>query len=283
MTEMLEQKQFAENKQSSAGAGLFLMVIVLIGLAIRVDIAVRVGMISRDGATFIWYARALGEHPLTALRGHDQHPLYPAMILATHGLLGPVRALFPQSVLLNDAVIGWQTAAMLATLLSGLAVVVVMYFVAKELFGRGVGLWAAGLTALAAEFCQLSADALSDMTHLAPFLFSLAVVVRGMRSGSLWTLAGGGALSGLAFLCRPEGAEVAAAACVVAMTMRGWNWRDRLAIAAAVGVGAAAVASPYMIVTGWLDPQETGERICEPSPKASGINFRGRANSGRST
>src|SRR4029079_4123381 len=80
------------------------VLVLAIALPIRVYLAVTAGMISRDGATFIWYAQDLAREPLAALRGHDQHPLYPALILAVHALLGHIHALAPGVSRLNDAV-----------------------------------------------------------------------------------------------------------------------------------------------------------------------------------
>jgi hypothetical protein len=90
------------------------------------------------------------------------------------------------------------------------------------------------------------------MTHLALYLAALACAVRGLRRRSVAALAWAGGLSGLAFLCRPEGAEVALGTFVVALTAAGWSWRDRLRCAAAVCMAALLVASPYMLVTGSL-------------------------------
>ncbi len=225
-------------------------------------------MISRDGATFIWYAQALDADPAAAMKSHDQHPLYPALILGAHKLLSPVRHFWPRGAV-SDAVLGWQIAGMLVTLVAGLATVAAVYTLTRSLFDAATALWAALLAAAAAELCQLSADVLSDMPHLALYLFALTCGVLGFRrQRPAWWFAAGG-LSGLAFLCRPEGAEVAVAGAVTLLTARGWRWVFRIRALALVSIGALLVASPYMLLTGTLirkkPLQEFVARVAHPS------------------
>lgn len=242
-------------------------VVLFAALPVRLYLALTATMVSRDGVTFIWYAQGLERDPLATLRDQDQHPLYPALVLGAHELLqagksAAARMLPSAGPALDDPVRSWTLAAMSVTFIGGLAVIVAVYALAARLFDRGVGLLAAAMAALAAEYCQLSADALTDMPHLTLYLFALYAGLRGIqaaRSGAsvwprTWTwFAGAGVLSGLAFLMRPEGGEAglvcAAGAIVLA---RGWHPRRRLAAAACVALGAAAVASPYMVVTGKL-------------------------------
>ncbi len=231
-------------------------VVVLIAWPIRLFLVTSAAMISRDGAGFIWYAQDLAVDPVAEMRGQAQHPLYPAMILGMHRVFDGVAATMspaPLHRLLADPVESWQTAAMLVTLLGGLAVVVAVYALARVLFGPRIGLIAAVLAAGAAEFCQLSADALSDMPHLAVYLFGLAAGTHGVKRRCHGWLALAGGLSGMAHLIRPEGAEVAVALCAaVVWQARSWGYRRVIAGLLSVGLPALAVAAPYMVVTGKL-------------------------------
>lgn len=239
-----------------------LAIVVLIALPIRIYLAARAAMISRDGAVFIWYAQDLADHPITEMQEQAQHPLYPAMVLAGHGAVRGLRAMGVATDALADSVRSWSLAAVAVTLIGGLAVVIATYVLASSVFDRRIGLIAAGLAATAAEFCQLSADALTDMPHLAIYLFAMAAAIRGIRDRRMYWLLVAGALSGAAFLIRPEGAEVAVAAVVVlALPAKGQTWRQRLIGVAVLGLGAGLVASPYMLATGKLVKKKSVPRL----------------------
>lgn len=229
-----------------------LLITLLIGLPIRLIVVDRAAMVSRDTVTFVWYAQALAEDPLAAMRQHDQHPLYPASVLAAHGVVQRL-GILPET-LRSDPVRSWTTAAIAVTLLGGLAVIVAVYLLAAGLFDPQTGLVAALLAAAAAEFCQLSGDGLTDMPHLAVYLLAIWAGLRGFQSGHAGWFLGVGALAGIAYLIRPEGAEpavVTAALLVVPYVCR-LGWRQRLLGLMCVLVGSALVASPYMIATGKL-------------------------------
>lgn len=226
-------------------------IVVLIALPLRLLVWSRAAMISRDGAGFIRYAQALSEDPIQTIRSHDQHPLYPALVLGMHGALAPARAMWPHSAV-ADAVTGWELAAKLVTLLGGLGVVLAMYAFVRALFDHRTGLYAAVLTAGAAEFCQLSVDALSDMPHLVLYLLSLACATKGLRRSCDACFWMAGLLSGAAFVTRPEGAETALACALIALTVREWLWTRRVRAVAAVAIGAMLIAGPYMLITGHL-------------------------------
>ncbi|MEP0841643.1 MAG: phospholipid carrier-dependent glycosyltransferase [Phycisphaerae bacterium] len=249
-----------------------LAVVLCVGLSIRLYLALTAALLSRDGVTFIWYAQKLSADPAGAMRAEKQHPLYPAMILGAHRVIQAAGGMFrPLSgsvgAVLDDPVRCWTLAGMSVTLAGGLAVIVAVYALAALLFDRRVGVIAAGLAALAAEFCQLSADALSDMPHLALYLFSLCCGVRALRSdaarepggnargcsprAALGWLFLAGALSGLAYLVRPEGSGAGLVAAIGTLIWaRTWPPRRRLAGCAVVCLGVALMACPYMIVTG---------------------------------
>jgi len=241
--------------QASAGRRghlwVLLAIVVLIALPIRLYLAIDAAMLSRDCTVYIWYARHLADDPIAAMRSQSHHPLYPIMILAGHQIYEGLGALLPG--LPTDPVLSWQATAMAVTFISGLAVVMAVYALACVLFDRRIGLIAALLAAVAAEFCQLSADGLTDMPFLTVFLFGTTACILGLRKQSYGFLAAAGCLSGLAYLIRPEGAEVAVCGFfAVACFASGWTWRKKLIGLAVISLSAIAIASPYMAVTGKL-------------------------------
>jgi len=237
-----------------------LAVVFLMALPIRLYVAANAAMISRDGVTFIWYAQRLANGPVDQMRVQDQHPLYPVLVYSAHGAIRVVQKIIPG--FLSDPVVSWPVAAMSVTLVGGLLVVVAGYCLAAVLFDRRVAILAALLAALAAEFCQLSADALSDMPHLALYLFSMAAGIYGVERIRYRWLFAAGILSGLAFLTRPEGAE-AAVALTGGLLLVGvkLSVRQRVFGALAVIIGAAMIASPYMMVTGKLVQKKSLDRF----------------------
>jgi len=249
-----------------------LAIIVLAALGVRLFVGLRAEMISRDGAKFIWYAQGLSRQPLAEIRARDQHPLYPTLVLGVHRALEGLRPLC--GVVPADPVRSWPLAAVIVSLGGGLAVVVAVYLIAGSLFDARIALIAALLAAATAEFCQLSADALTDMPHLAVYLFAMVTGIRGVRDRKRIWLFIAGVLSGAAFLIRPEGAEVAVVVVVgVALLARGFPLRDRVIGVLAVCIGAAIVASPYMALMGKLVPKKSvthmlwGSRAEQTSPK----------------
>lgn len=253
--------------------GLLLAAIVLLGLPIRLLIAQRAAMVSRDTVTFIWYAQALADNPREAMRNHAQHPLYPAMVLGAHKLFTHL-PLVPAAVR-DDPVRSWTVPAVAVTMLGGLAAIIAVYLLATALFDRTIGLVAAVLTAAAAELCQLSADGLTDMPHLAVYLTALWAGLRGFQTGRYGWFACVGVLAGTAYLLRPEGAEpaVVVAVLLVVPWIGGFSWRKRLLALACVLIMSAAVASPYMLATGKLVQKKSIWRFLESdqTSTASGL------------
>ncbi len=236
-------------------AAYALLAILFAALAVRLYVAATAAMISRDGTVYIAYAKQLATHPLEEIRRQPHHPLYPAMLLGAHRLLDELRRLpgAADEAVFADPVLSWQAAGMAVTLVGGLAVVIASFTLGSVLFNRTVGLLTSLLAAMTAEFCQLSADVLTDMPHLAVYLFAAAAAVRGLRDGRAGWMFVAGLLSGTAFLLRPEGAEVAVVAAAGALVVvRDRPWRRRLAFVVAVSIGAGLVAAPYMVVTGKL-------------------------------
>lgn len=232
-----------------------LLLIVLAALAVRLVVATRSVMLSRDAVGFIEHAQALAADPLGTLRTEEQHPLYPALAWAAHAAIEHTPGM-PEG-LRQDPVRSWTLAVLGVSMIGGLGVVLAAYALAAQLFDRRAGLIAAALAAGAAEFCQLSADGLTDMPHLALFLLAVAAAVWALRSGRLVGLIGVGLLSGVAFLTRPEGAEPAVVtAALLLVAPRTWRWPKRAGGVACIVVSAAVVVSPYMWITGKLVPKK---------------------------
>lgn len=229
----------------------------------RLVLALLMPTISRDGVLFCWYARDLGERGLALLRAdaYDQHPLFPALILALH------RAM--RACGFTDSPLLWQAAGQSASILSGLLLVCVTGWLAwrlhRALFPernpQQTALWAMALTAALPLNTWLSADVMSDELHAALYLLSIVLLLdlRSLPNGLL-----GGACSGLAFLTRPEGASVALVA-TAALTLRALGERRGrpFALAGGVALGAAITAGPYMLYIGGVSTKADKQTVNE--------------------
>lgn len=218
-----------------------LLAAVLVGGAIRLYLAWTATVISRDGCEYAAMARRMtvnwrGEIP------HDYPLGYPALILATHAALGDSLAV--------DPVITWQRCAQLVCVISGVACIPLVYWLGRRLLNVRCALAAAWIWALLPHAARISADALTDMPHLALVLASMALAIIGLRRRSLVSLVLAGLFSGAAFTMRTEAIEPALVAIALAMIRRraavGW----RLAAAAAVAAGFAMTGGSYIALEG---------------------------------
>lgn len=273
-----------------------MLAIVLLAGLWRIALAVAMPCISRDGVTYITLARMLEDRGVSALRApeFDQHPLYPAALLGAHRLARVFGA--------TDSPLSWQRAGQTVSVFCGCLAVLATGMLARRLASRlygpptdsstgyasrqAAGVWSVGLGALLPLSAYLSADVMSDTLHLALFLAAAGMAVapptmlRGVAAG---------ALSGLAFLVRPEGAVIAATAIAALLTSarraatpvsgpkpddgpdafrvdrKLEPWRQRASCALAVVVGFCLVAGPYWIALGQfstkLDKQTVEEFV----------------------
>lgn len=209
--------------------------------------------LSRDGVTYCWLARDLATHGTAALRGPDfqQHPLYPAMIAATHVLLRAANQPDGPELWARAGQVVAFFAGMLVVLLTGRLAAAISHALALPQSRRGIELLAMAFAAVLPLNLWLSADAMSDMPHLAFYLASVLLLV---RLETAWLALGCGLCSGLAFLVRPEGALVALVA-VVVVAARRLPLRRAAVQGSAVLLGFLLMAAPYWIAAGKLTPK----------------------------
>lgn len=239
-------------------------IILPVALAIRLYLILTCTIVSRDTVTFVRYAQYLGQSPVAAMRANDQHPLYPTLVLGLH----QVRRMLGAA----DGPASWALSAQIVACIGGLACVVAVYLLARQLFDERVACLAALFMVFLPEGCQYSADGLSDMPHLAIYLFALTAAVRGFDRASIGYLAAAGLLSGLAYLTRPEGLGVAAVTCLALVRFpRTWSFRKRMPVAFCTLAAFLVMAGPYSVVTGKVVPKKSLKKLfhLEASLRAS--------------
>jgi 4-amino-4-deoxy-L-arabinose transferase-like glycosyltransferase len=225
-----------------------LALLLVLSTALHAWLITHTTVISRDTIGFVRYARMLERLPWTeALPNLEQHPLYPAAVLA---------ASLPLRHFLGDTnVSAFVLASQLVSALGGILLTIPMYYLGRELFDRRVAFWAAALFQCLPVCAQITSDGLSDGLFVLLLATALLLAVRALRHGSVVQLALCGLASGLAYLARPEGLLVTAAALLVLGSMQlvpreRWPWRRALAGSAALLTGAAVMAGPYMAIIG---------------------------------
>ncbi len=198
-----------------------LSICVVLALALRALASARSAVIFNDGPTFLALARAFAHGEFAAALGHPFHPLYPISIALLHRLFS-----LPE----GDALL--LTAKTVSVFSGGLAVACLWSWL-RSAFGRRAA--AVGALALAVHpgAVGLSADVQSDGLYLALFLAAVAALWRALVSNSAWRAGAAGALSGLAYLTRPEGLGVVVVGASIGVWFAGMSATGERLLAAA--------------------------------------------------
>ncbi len=236
-------------------------IVLAIGGAWRLLMAMLMPVLSRDGVTFCWYARSLGEQGLEYLKdpSAQQHPLFPAL------LVGVQRAVL--AVGAPDDPLTWQRCGQAIALVSGIAVILLSGSLARRLVQRlelpldagRAGICAMLLAALLPLNVWLSADVMSDQLHLALYLGAACLLVNlsdGRRTAAV------GALAALAFLTRQEGVVLVLAGLAALVARRRSERAVKLAQRAVLLVGVFVICvSPYWALTGSFSSKKNIEDV----------------------
>lgn len=231
------------------------LVILIAALAVRVYAAANLGCLSRDGVQFVTYAKRLAAEPVDVLRDTTKQPGYSALMLAVNRItINP----FYQ----NHPII-WQACGQFVALAGGVASCLLIYLLARWLFGDGRIALVAGLMAGAwPQGVMLSGDVLSDMPHLALYLAALLIGLRALDGGGLWRFALCGAVAGLGYLIRQEalGLVAAIAVCAFVPLHRAQLSRRTFGVLL-MFLAFAVVVAPYPIATGRLMPNKSVDEL----------------------
>ncbi len=225
---------------------------ILLGTALLQGfLLVRLPTISADGIIFIRIARELSAAPLETMHAEDQHPGFPAMLLAATRLV--------QACGYEDDPGAWMAGGLIVSLIAGVLSVAVVWCFAREMFDTAIAnLAAIGFAVLPVPRAG-AVDAQSDTPHALFYLFAAWMASTGLASGNVRRLAAAGVASGLAYWIRPEGLEVALVATpfVVWQAFRApWPWRKSAAALAAVAGLAGLIATPYMLLAGKITSKQ---------------------------
>jgi hypothetical protein len=211
---------------------------------------------ARDSIGYIRYAWQLSHHPWVesiADPTHGQHPGYPVAVLATSSLV--------RRFVSGPEALVMQLSAQFASSAASVLLVVPMFFLGRDLFGRGAGFWAALTFQCLPAASRVFADGLAEGVFLLLAATALLGAVRAFRAHSPAWFAVTGLFGALAYLTRPEGALVVAATALVLLGVqcgrRRAPWRRFLACGSALAVTAAVVGCPIYAITGKVTVKPT--------------------------
>jgi 4-amino-4-deoxy-L-arabinose transferase-like glycosyltransferase len=228
-----------------------LAAILLFATALQAALLVRLPTVSADGIIFIGIARDLAEAPIETFRNQDQHPGYPAMVLAC------ARAV--QWLGYRGEPESWMAGGIVASFICGVLSVAVVWLFARDLFDAKVANVAAIVFAVLPVPRAGAVDAQSDTPHALFYLLAAWLAATGITGGNLWRLGTAGLACGVAYWIRPEGLEVV----LVALPLLAWHawrahwpWRKASLALGTLAAAALLVAAPYPILAGKLTSKQ---------------------------
>ena len=243
-------------------------VLALLTLGLRTYQICTTEVTARDGIGYIHIAWRL-EHGdwRQVIPDSPQHPGYPIAVLAASL---PARLLFP-----NDLPYAMQLGAQLASAGASILLTAPLFWLGVQLFNRRVAFWAVLLFQCLPCSGRIMADGLSEGVFLLFAATALALAMDALRSGSAVGFGLAGAASGLAYLTRPEGLLIPAAAAALLVALQAfarWRrpWRMVLAGIAAMACAVLVVGGPYMVLIGGLTKKTTPSRLLETKRSAPG-------------
>jgi Dolichyl-phosphate-mannose-protein mannosyltransferase len=233
--------------------------ILLLGLSVRLWVVSHSQVAARDSIGFIRYALNL-ESPTVAasrlevLKQSLHPPGYPAAVLLVSW---PVRALSNSTEC--DAMV---RSAQLVSVFSAVLLALPMYFLGRRLFGPAAALLATALFQVLPVGVQVTSDGLSDGLFLLMAATTLWLGVRALEQPGWPRFLACGMGAGFAYLVRPEGLMLVAAAGLALVLGKKLaspsRWRQVLPNGLALVAGALLIAGPYMALIGGITNKPTG-------------------------
>ena len=236
----------------SARSRLMLWTVLAAAVALRAGLAMHPSCISRDGVRFVELAYKFTHDPAKWLPLESKQPGYPFLLDAAHRIFS---TLSPNSA--EPWTLLWERAGRWLAVTTGTAVVLLVYLLAERLFNPTTAAVAGLFAAMWPQGTHLSADVLSDMPHLAFYLFALWLAYRTVERMKFGTAAAAGVVAGLAYLIRQEAIGLLpAVAFAVWRCGTAFPTRRRAAIVAICLAGFALAAAPHSIAVGKLIPNK---------------------------
>ena len=241
-------------KQSDKNRDLInVSILLMLALCLGIYLIVTTALISKDGITFIKYAQQIEADPVKTKVDEYQHPGYPWLILNTHKVTGFLHK--------NTPIMSWIYCAQSVTLIFRLLAIIVLYFIAKQLFGARMSFWAVLILILLPKPAEYGSDALSDWPHLFFLLTGLLLLLKGATNKKWWLFGFAALAAGAGYLIRPECAQLFVLGGLwlgLQLLLPGHTMAKVKALPALalLFAGFLALAGPYMYLKGAVFPKK---------------------------
>ncbi|MCX5634709.1 MAG: glycosyltransferase family 39 protein [Planctomycetota bacterium] len=228
-------------------------ILLAAALCIGIYLIVTAVLISKDGVTFIEYAKNLALSPKDTMLNGYQHPGYPFLISAVHRIINITRNCREPY--------DWIYSAQITALVFRLFALAMLYFLGKVLTGRGHSFFAVLILVFLPKPAEYGSDALSDWPHLFFLMTGILLLIGGAIKRQWWSFGLAGLLSGIGYLIRPECAQLV----VLGLLWLGFQffWPKRTmtkgkAVFASILLlaGFLIIAGPYMKLKGAVFPKK---------------------------
>jgi hypothetical protein len=263
MVDPVEAGDSAAETASRGREGWLLALVAAASLAAAVGTALRSESLPFDTIVFIRFARDVEraafpqafeasiaseadsssavQRVASVFRRHTQHPGHSLLILAVHSLLAPAAQ--------TGEAQPWEWSARLVGLVSHGLVVLLSYLLFRSTFGSASALAASAMIGLSPPMLRVASDGLSDSPALATLVLSAVWLRRLVVDGGARFAFLGAAAAGVGYWIRPEVAQLALLALVVASVAFLLRPRARARWAASfvcLAATLAAFTTPYM-------------------------------------
>lgn len=228
-------------------------ILLTVALCIGLYLITTTAVIAKDGVTFIKYAKQLDVAHTQTMVNEFQHPGYPWLILTAYRMTGFLHE--------NTSILNWVYCAQSVTLIFRLLAIVILYFIAKQLFGARMSFWAILILVLLPKPAEYGSDALSDWPHLFFLVSGLLLLFKGVANKRWWIFGFAGLAAGAGYLIRPECAQLVVLGSLWLGLQLLWPKRvmskgKALSALVLILVGFLAIAGPYMKLKGAVFPKK---------------------------
>ena len=230
-------------------------ILLMLASCLGIYLIVTTALVSKDGIIFIKYAQQIEANPVKTMVNEYQHPGYPLLILTAHKVTGFLHK--------NTTILSWIYCAQSVSLAFRLFAIVILYFIASQLFGARMSFWAVLILIALPKPAEYGSDTLSDWPHLFFLLTGLLFLLRGAATQKWWLFGFGGIAAGTGYLVRPECAQLVILGSLwlglqLLLPRHTTGKVKALSALALLFAGFLILAGPYMYLKGTVFPKKKG-------------------------
>ncbi|MFZ0034866.1 MAG: glycosyltransferase family 39 protein, partial [Sedimentisphaerales bacterium] len=244
----MTDEQFSKSK-----AIIHISILLVISLCIGIYLISTTVLISKDGVTFIEYAKNFETSPVKTMNSGDQHPGYPFLIIVAHKIA--------KTVYEGSSVWSWIYSAQAVALMFRLLTMALLYFIGERIVGQRVSFWAILILILLPDAAEYGSDALSDWPHIFFLSAGFSLLIWGSASRKWWLFGFAGVAAGMGYLIRPECVQIILFGTLwlglqLFYSGRVISRRKTVFAFALLLAGFLATAGPYMELKGAVFPKK---------------------------